>query len=180
MNGRDEIYHTGSEDQSQDENGRTSGTVTRLSDYQRKRFEGGEGARDEEQGVHSEITDRHLSRAGGKEGAGELLIMAREMFEFYCENGCRGYNLVPIDVEIDADVIVVCGNPKCQHEHYRRMKDGQITAIRHSTTKDTATVHRIELLPSAFSTTKRLKESEPTKNDPKGFMSSLWDRARNP
>lgn len=79
--------------------------------------------------------------------------MAREMFEFYCSGGCRGYTMVPIDPEIDADIIFIC--PSCKHAHTRRMKGGKITEIRHSIEHDTPTVHQIEPTLAAYSPTSR-------------------------
>lgn len=177
MNGRGEIDNrSADETESEGQSAGVDRSVTRLSDYQGKRFEGGEGARDEEQGVHSSLTDRHLSRPGGQEATGGLLIMARELFEFYCEGGCHGYTTIPIDVEFDCHIIMVC--PGCKHEHFRAVKDGKITGDRHSTMKDDSKVHRLEPTLAAFSKTKQLKESEPAKNDSKGFISSLWDRKK--
>jgi hypothetical protein len=174
MNGRDEIDYRESEGESQDQSRRVIESASRFGLGQGKRFEGGEGARDEEQGVHSGIAYSDFSRPGGKEGAGELLIMAREMFEFYCEGGCKGFTVVPVDIEFDCDVIMVC--PSCKHEHYRTVKDGKITSLRHATTKDDSKVHRLEPTLAAFSKTKQLKEQ--TKDDPKGFLSGLWDRKK--
>ena len=79
--------------------------------------------------------------------------MAKILWEFHCEGGCSGYTLIPIDEEIDADIIFVC--PSCKHEHFRRMKGGKITGDRHSTYTDTSKVHRIEPTLAAFSTTPR-------------------------
>lgn len=176
MNGRDEIDHRESEDQPQNESRRVIESASRFGHYQGTRSTNGEGARDEEQGVHSSLTDRHLSRPGGQEATGGLLIMARELFEFYCEGGCHGYTTIPIDVEFDCHIIMVC--PGCKHEHFRAVKDGKITGDRHSTMKDDSKVHRLEPTLAAFSKTKQLKESEPAKNDSKGFISSLWDRKK--
>ena len=98
----------------------------------------------------------------------------REEFEFYCSGGCKGYTTFPIDVSIDANVILVC--PNCKHEHFRKMKDGKITEDRHGVQKDDQFVHRIEPTMAAFSWTKQLKEHE--KEDPKGHLSSLWNRMK--
>lgn len=179
MNGRDEIDHRESEDQPQNESRRVIESASRFGHYQGTRSTNGEGARDEEQGVRSGVTYSDFSRPGGEKSSGELLIMAREIFEFYCSGGCQGYILIPIDVEFDCDVIVVCPNPKCKHEHYRRIKDGKITEDRHNFTKDDSKVHRLEPTLSAFSKTKQLKESEPAKKDPGGFISNLWDRKKS-
>lgn len=95
--------------------------------------------------------------------------MPHDLYEFHCEGGCRGYILVPIDVDEQRDVIVKC--PSCGHEHMRTMKDGQITGKRHSTSKDTETVHLIEPTMSAFSKEPRLKAMES-----KGLLGDLWSR----
>lgn len=96
--------------------------------------------------------------------------MARTMYEFYCSGGCLGYTLVPLDPEIDEDIIMVC--PNCQHEHMRRMKGGQVTDLRHSTTRDDDRVHRIEPTKSAFSQKERLGALQKAK----AFVGDLWGR----
>lgn len=86
----------------------------------------------------------------------------KETFEFYCEGGCRGYTMVPLDPDEDRNIIFVC--PKCKHEHYRRMKNGTISSDRHAFQKDNETVHKIEPLMSAYSEKQR-----------KGFMDKLME-----
>src|SRR6266446_9889216 len=172
MNGRDTGSHreSGSDSEPEVQTGRSAGSVTRLSDYQGTGSRDRAGARDEEQGVHSEIANSDLPCTGGQETTGGLLIMAREMFEFYCSGGCMGYTMFPIDISIDASIIMVC--PNCKHEHYRKMRNGKITEDRHGITKDDQFVHRIEPTLAAFSKTQRMKEE-------KGFLGGLWDRVGN-
>jgi len=170
MNGRDTGDYRESEAEPQDESRRVTGSVTRLSDYQGTRSRERDGARDEEQGVLSKTADSNLPCAGGQKTTGGLLIMAREMFEFYCSGGCMGYTMFPIDVSIDASIIMVC--PNCKHEHYRKMRNGKITEDRHGITKDDQFVHRIEPTLAAFSKTPRM-------NKEKGFIGGLWDRVGN-
>lgn len=79
--------------------------------------------------------------------------MSREYFEFHCSGGCSGYTMVPIDPEIDADIIFIC--PKCKHAHYRRMKGGKITEIRHAIEHESSLVHQIEPTLAAWSKERR-------------------------
>lgn len=95
--------------------------------------------------------------------------MPRDLFEFHCEGSCRGYTLVPLDVEEERDIILVC--PNCKHEHYRTLRNGEITQIRHNQRTDTDTVHRIEPVMSAFSKTSRLQHLEK-----RGPLGDLWSR----
>jgi len=92
--------------------------------------------------------------------------MARVVFEFLCSGGCGGYILIPLDDEIDADVIVVC--PKCKHTHARRMRGGKITEGRHQTFHDNEIVHMIEPTMAAYSEKSRLREET--------VLGSLWAR----
>ena len=45
----------------------------------------------------------------------------------YCHE-CDGYIIVDIDDKLNGNHVIVC--PKCQHEHCRVVRDGQITDTR--------------------------------------------------
>ena len=48
----------------------------------------------------------------------------KENTEFYCHH-CNGYITVGLDMSLNGNHVVKC--PKCQHKHYRVIKDGVIT-----------------------------------------------------
>jgi len=75
--------------------------------------------------------------------------MQYQPFEFFCSGNCRGYSVVQLDPEVEMDVIFKC--PGCGHDHYRKQRGGKITEDRHSCTRDTETVHLVELPSAAFS-----------------------------
>lgn len=68
----------------------------------------------------------------------------KELFEFYCSGGCRGYFRTKIRTSIDGDYVIVC--PSCGHEHQRQISKGQISGDRHSNKAE-----RILVPKSAFS-----------------------------
>jgi hypothetical protein len=64
---------------------------------------------------------------------------------------------------------MVC--PNCQHEHYRGLKDGEITERRHSNMRDSEHVHRIEPTMAAYS-----REPKLQKLAARGPLGDLWAR----
>jgi hypothetical protein len=52
-------------------------------------------------------------------------MMARMSQEFYCGE-CQNYFIVRLNMELNHEVLVVCPNKKCKHEHRRRIENGQI------------------------------------------------------
>jgi hypothetical protein len=96
----------------------------------------------------------------------------RDLFEFYCSKnngGCGGFVTVPLDIDEERDIIMVC--PNCKHEHYRGIRAGEITERRHGHTQDTSTVHRLEPTAAAYSREPRLKNLEA-----RGPLGNLWAR----
>ena len=94
----------------------------------------------------------------------------KEAFEFYCEGGCRGYTIVQLDTEIDANIIMKC--PSCGHEHMRKMRGGKITGDRHDRAHHSDIVHLIEPTKAAFSKQPRLAELQKRK----GLLAEVWGR----
>lgn len=50
--------------------------------------------------------------------------MPLETVEFYCSGGCGWYCYPRLNLEIEGEKTIVCGN--CGHEHFRYVKKGKI------------------------------------------------------
>lgn len=116
--------------------------------------------------------------------------MARETFEFYC-NDCIGWFLVNLNIAKRGDILVVC--PNCAHEHPRSIADGKILADddvwgykdhdqnRYKTKKrvvtracqDQKTAERIVPMKSSYSKKPRLHLLEKVRG---GFLAESWMR----
>lgn len=57
--------------------------------------------------------------------------------EFYCTE-CHKYFLVYLRENFWGNYTVQCANPKCNHHHYRVIKEGLVTGDRHSDTYETS------------------------------------------
>lgn len=66
----------------------------------------------------------------------------RRKEEFYCDRsggGCGKYFLTWLRKNMSGNYTIQCPNPKCNHHHFRVIKDGLVTTDRHderSGTKD--------------------------------------------
>lgn len=79
--------------------------------------------------------------------------MARHAHEFQCTE-CSYYNYPMLGTEMNGNYTIVCGNPKCLHQHYRVIKDGVVTGDRHN--KALPAAELIHVMPSASQATKRV------------------------
>lgn len=86
--------------------------------------------------------------------------MARFVAEFQCDGrgtwktnseNCGWWNYPVLDTNMTGNYVIVCGH--CGHEHYRTIKDGVVTADRHTAKYGEA--ERILVMPSACSEKKR-------------------------
>lgn len=50
--------------------------------------------------------------------------MPLETVEFYCSGGCGWYCYPRLNLEIEGELTIVCGN--CGHEHYRYIEKGKL------------------------------------------------------
>lgn len=50
--------------------------------------------------------------------------MPLETVEFYCSGGCGWYCYPRLNLELEGEYTIVCGN--CKHEHYRYVRKGKI------------------------------------------------------
>jgi len=61
--------------------------------------------------------------------------MARILTEFYCATtggGCGGYFKVFLRTNMFGNYTIQCPNPKCEHHHFRYVKEGVVTDDRHN------------------------------------------------
>lgn len=99
--------------------------------------------------------------------------MPRVGYEFFCEGGCKGWVIVQLDPEEVRNIIMVC--PSCKHEHFRELKNGEITGVRHGSLRESSVVHKLEPPLAAFSKTQRLGHLEK-----KGIIGQAWSRFARP
>ena len=77
--------------------------------------------------------------------------MSRHTHEFQCTN-CMWWNYPILSETMDGNYVVKCGH--CKHLHYRTIKQGVVTEIRHNQYKDNLDV--IHVMPSACLEKKRI------------------------
>ena len=94
----------------------------------------------------------------------------KETLQFYCAE-CKGYFVVRLRTNIDGDYTIVC--PKCEHEHFRKVKGGIITKDRHGGGRNP---DRILGPPSAYSKEPILEEVTSRYDDSKIVRPGLWQR----
>lgn len=75
--------------------------------------------------------------------------MLLEKQELYCHN-CSRYVQFDLDIEDDGNYIVVC--PNCGHNHYRVVKDHQVTDERWGSANGSASNQLITYISNATST----------------------------
>lgn len=96
--------------------------------------------------------------------------MPRQSFEFRCTE-CGKYFDVVLNTSLNGEYRIHC--PKCNHIHYRKLKDGQITEDRFDTNKNSFLIEDIYPMKSSCRDEKKEKP-EMVEHTGKGFLSRLW------
>lgn len=80
--------------------------------------------------------------------------MAHHAHEFQCTS-CDWFNYPMLSDQMSGNFVVICGN--CDHKHYRHIKDGVVTEVRHNSNRGNGHFagHTVHVMKSASQKTKR-------------------------